>query len=339
MAFLVGWGLPSSTLAAEAVYKARLSYHWFPTHLAAQFSEKFAKYAKEATNGRLEITTYGSGQLYSNKTSFMGISKGGVEMAGITDNPIEGIDPIYYVPNTHYFWSGDKGYQEIRYMFRQTSAGKNYDEAFQKKHGVKWLFYLPLGQVALWSKKPILKIEDYKGQKVRTQSQIEKPFFESMGAHPVFIISDEVYIALQQGMIDSFISHPTATKAYDWWASAKFYQQPGVAYNDARMGANLKWWDSLPADIKDIILNKVGPRVEKEALDEIWADHHAILDEFVKKKGGTITKVPPEVHKSYEELAAQKIWPQLQEKLKKERPGMWEAALETREKGKKGLIK
>jgi len=54
----------TAALAAES-FKARYSYHWFPTHHLAVYSEKFAQLAKEETKGRLEVTTYPSGQLYS----------------------------------------------------------------------------------------------------------------------------------------------------------------------------------------------------------------------------------------------------------------------------------
>jgi TRAP-type C4-dicarboxylate transport system substrate-binding protein len=338
MLFLASSLLLSTGQAAEKVYKGRFSYHWYPTHMSAKFSELWVKYCKEATNGRLDITTYPSGQLYKIKEAFMALSKGSVDIAGIANMATKGVDPIFYIGELFLFWSGEDGYQEEQYMFSKTEAGKKYYEEFQQKHGIKYICFMPLGNVTLWTKKPVETPEDYKGMKIRTQSQMESPFFEELGAHPVFISTGEVYTALQQGMVDGIITHPTAEKAYDWWAYATYVQQPGYAYNMARIGVNLKWWNSLPKDIQDIVLHKVSPRVEKEALDEIWRDHHSIVDEFVNKKGGKVTKMSPELRDRIVELAKEKIWPAVQEKLKAE-PGMWEAALETREAYKKGLIK
>ena len=53
---MVGMGLAflgsTGTASAAEVFKARYSYHWFPAHHLAVYSEKFAQLAKEETKGR-----------------------------------------------------------------------------------------------------------------------------------------------------------------------------------------------------------------------------------------------------------------------------------------------
>ena len=60
-----------SVLMASAseskVYKARLSYHWGPKHMSAIMANKFAEECKKATNGRLDIEVFPSGQLFNIK--------------------------------------------------------------------------------------------------------------------------------------------------------------------------------------------------------------------------------------------------------------------------------
>ena len=54
---MVGMGLvffgSTGTASAAEVFKARYSYHWFPAHHLAVYSEKFAQLAKEETKGRI----------------------------------------------------------------------------------------------------------------------------------------------------------------------------------------------------------------------------------------------------------------------------------------------
>lgn len=80
----LGWTISTPALAASTgeVFKARYSYHWFPTHHLAVYSEKFAQLSKEETRGRLEVTTYPSGQLYGARDAIAAVSQGSVEMAG-----------------------------------------------------------------------------------------------------------------------------------------------------------------------------------------------------------------------------------------------------------------
>ena len=68
--------------ADTKVYKGRLSYHWAPKHYSAIMATKFAEECKKATNGRLDIEVFPSGQLYSIAQIVPALSEGSVDMGG-----------------------------------------------------------------------------------------------------------------------------------------------------------------------------------------------------------------------------------------------------------------
>ena len=75
--------MPGTLVAEDKIYKARLSYHWGPKHYSAIMAQKFAAECKKATNGRLDIEVFPSGQLYSIAQIVPALSQGSVDMGGV----------------------------------------------------------------------------------------------------------------------------------------------------------------------------------------------------------------------------------------------------------------
>ena len=89
------WAMASDT----KVYKGRLSYHWAPKHYSAIMASKFAEECKKATNGRLDIEVFPSGQLYSIAQIVPALSQGSVDLGGI-------LGVLFMRVNKNFFLSG-----------------------------------------------------------------------------------------------------------------------------------------------------------------------------------------------------------------------------------------
>ena len=309
--------------AADApVYKARYSYHWFPTHHLAVFSEKFAKLCKEETKGRLEVTTYPSGQLYSARNAIAAVSQGSVEMAGCIALTLAPAAPEFGADTLMLLFDD---YDQQRKAWA-TKPGKAVIEGLEKKLGVKLLCRLPNGPACLFTTdKKVQDIEGFKGLKARLLSASEKPYWEALGASAVSMGTEQVYTALQQGMIDAVWTVPSAIKAYSWWDALKYATLPYTAYPDSLLVVNAKWWDSLPQDIKNILTKKVGPAIQKEATNFVVDDATAGLNEFEKQKGGEVVTLSPQDVKTLKKICVQKVYPPL---VAKYNPAFWDAIVE-----------
>jgi TRAP-type C4-dicarboxylate transport system substrate-binding protein len=86
--------------------------------------------------------------------------------------------------------------------------------------------------------------------------------------------------------------------------------------------ANGKWWAGLSQEVKEIVLRKVAPRIEKESTDFVMEDAKANLDEFVKQKGGSIASLSPQDVKMLREICVEKVYPPL---VSKYDPAFWSA--------------
>jgi len=131
----------------------------------------------------------------------------------------------------------------------------------------------------------------------------------------VSVSTGEVFTALKQGMIDTFLSVPSALKAYSWWDFAKYAYLPYWQYADAYIVANARWWNSLPQDIQHTVMTKVAPKISHESTSSIMAYSNAILDEFVKDKGGKVAVLPESEQKKMLQIYRTQAWPVLGKKM------------------------
>jgi TRAP-type C4-dicarboxylate transport system substrate-binding protein len=320
---MVGMGLaflgPAGTASAAEVFKARYSYHWFPTHHLAIYSEKFAQLAKEETKGRLDVTTFPSGQLYSARDAIAAVSQGSVEMAGCIALTLASAAPEFGTDTLMMLFDS---YEQQRKAW-ETDPGKATLAKVEQKLGVKLLCRLPNGPAcAFTTTKKVQDLEGFKGLKARLLSASEKPFWDALGASSVSMGTEQIYTALQQGMINAVWTVPTAIKAYSWWDMLKFGTLPYLAYPDSFLVVNAKWWTGLPQDLKEIVSQKVVPRIEKESTDFVIGDANANLDEFVKQKGGAMATLSPKDVKTLREICVEKVYPPL---VTKYDPAFWSA--------------
>ena len=322
---LAGMGLtvfsPTGPAVAAESFKARYSYHWFPAHHLAVYSEKFAQLCKEETNGRLEVTTYPSGQLYGARDAIAAVSQGSVEMAGCIALTLASAAPEFGVDTLMMLFDN---YEQQRKAW-ETGPGRAVIARVEQKLGVKLLTRLPNGPACLFTTgKGVQDLEGFKGLKARLLSASEKPYWEALGASTVSMGTEQVFSALQQGMINAVWTVPSAIKAYSWWDMAKFATLPYTAYPDSLLVVNAKWWDSLPQDLKDILLKKVAPMIEKDSTGFVMGDAKANLDEFVKQKGGAVATLSPKDVKTLKEMCVGKVYPPL---VKKYDAAFWSAVV------------
>ncbi|MBI2153292.1 MAG: TRAP transporter substrate-binding protein DctP, partial [Candidatus Rokubacteria bacterium] len=84
----------------------------------------------------------------------------------------------------------------------------------------------------IYSRKPIRSIADLKGVKLRAQGIVETEFTKAIGATPVTLTWEEVYPAMQQGVIDAYWVTHSAT------FNAKLHEVAKYCYEVGLGGAN-----------------------------------------------------------------------------------------------------
>ncbi len=318
MVFLV---MAGPALAADKVYKGRLSYHWGAKHYSAIMASKFAEECNKASKGRLQIDVFPQGQLYSIGQIVPALSQGQVDMGGILDVLFMRVDKNFFLAGIQRFFNS---FQQKRDFWEKTPEGRKYWDGVQKKLGIKILCYIPVGPTCYFTtERPLDSLASFKGLKARTLIGTERYSFKAMGVNFVKVSTAEVYSSLKSGMINTFNTVPSALKAYSWWDFAKYAQQPYTFYADAYVAVNLKWWNSLPKDLQDLMEKQVGPKISAEATTGVMDYSNQVLKDFAAKHGGKISTWDEAELKKAVEMDKTQVWPEIAKNID---PELYKAA-------------
>ena len=120
--------------------------------------------------------------------------------------------------------------------------------------GVKVLYVHAHGPGLLHTKKPVKKLEDLKGLKIRSTGLSAK-VVTALGGVPVAMPQGDTYESLQKGIVDGTFAPIETLKG---WKQGEVIKHTTVCdkvgYTTGMFVVmNKKKWDALPADIKSVI--------------------------------------------------------------------------------------
>ncbi|MDR1535691.1 MAG: TRAP transporter substrate-binding protein [Planctomycetota bacterium] len=173
-------------------------------------------------------------------------------------------------------------------------AGRNLAKIINQKSGNAFRIaaYWSAGVRNYYGKKPINKIDDLRGMKIRTQmSGVVADFWKKTGAIPTQVAWGELYQALQQGIVDAAENDYTNFSLLDHHktANGKFITETEHDYTTRIVLASGNKWDSLSEQHKSWIT---------QALNEATAEERRVTYADLSKSkarviadGGTVNSI------------------------------------------------
>lgn len=276
-------GLALGVAEAQQKITAKIADILSPDHPHSTTMQFFAEKVKERTKGRMEIQVFPAAQLGQTKDLFMGLQTGSIEMAKMPMSFSGEWIPESKVWDLPYlFNSRDELWRVIR-----SNVGKGFVSEFYPRQGLAGLFWVDDGGRSIYANKPVRKPEDLKGMKIRVQpSDIQIQAINEMGGIGTPLAFGEVYLALQQKVLDGAENSPALYWTSKHWEVSKVYSLTEQFWSVSAFLANKKWWDGLPNDIRVEML-AAGQEAEKYFLDTYIALENKAIG-FVKEKGVTV---------------------------------------------------
>jgi TRAP-type C4-dicarboxylate transport system substrate-binding protein len=226
--------------------------------------EAWGKEIEKRTNGRVKCEFYWSESLLKVADALKGTG------AGLADVCID--VPAYHPSDTPFATIGELGYMTSQVDATARALTDLYEEypLFKKqfeRHNIKVMFFVPFPPVIMGSTKPIQKMEDLKGKKIRALGWLNE-VIAKLGGTPVAISIAEVYESLSRKVIDGYTGNIlSAIKGWKLDEVAPYIIDFGYgSYLVEFICMNKDKWDSLPPDIRKII-----EEVNKKGID-IYAD-------------------------------------------------------------------
>ena len=260
LAAAFGCTVAGAALAQTVVMKAAdVHPAGYPTVVAV---ENMGKKLDAATQGRIKFQMFPGSVLGDEKSMIEQTQVGAIQVARISLGPMGPVVPEVNVFNMPFV------FRNIAHM-RAVIDGPIGQELLDKISGssarLVALAWMDGGSRSLYTKKPVRKPEDLKGQKIRMMGN---PLFvdtmNAMGGNGISMGYGEVFTAIQTGVVDGAENNPpTLLTANHYQAGAKYYTQTNHLIIPEILVMSKVAWDKLaPAD--QALFRKFGREAQME---------------------------------------------------------------------------
>lgn len=248
---------------------------------------RFADIVKTKSGGQMVVKVFGSGALGKDVAVVSALQGGTVEMVVMNSSLMAGVVREMGVLDFPFVFANEaEAYTVVDGPF-----GKKLHALLEPK-GLVGLSYWELGFRHFHnSKRPITKLEDLQGLKIRViETPVYIDFMNAMGANATPIPFPELYGALDQKAIDGGtqpIINMVNAKLYE---VQKYQSLTGHMYNPQSVVFSKKLWDTYSADEKKILQDAADEARQYQR--QISRERNAKGIEELKAKGMLINELP-----------------------------------------------
>ncbi|MGE0564995.1 MAG: TRAP transporter substrate-binding protein [Pseudolabrys sp.] len=268
----------------------------------------FNKKLMELSNGTLSINQYPGAQLGTEPQTMQKVQTGDIDFVMLstanasTAQPESGVFSIHFIFRDEAHTIKVLGDPQVINAMRELYAAK-----------IKGAHMIGLGSQGLrhiYGKKPVQKVADLKGVKMRVQATVtEDTLFPAYGAQVVHMPFGEVYTSLQTGVVDmaeNGINNYLINKHYE---PAPVLSLTEHEANNAALFVSDKVWQSLTADQKKWV---------QAAADEVSRTEPAIAFKLEHEALAKLQKIGVKIVKDVDKSGFQQISKPIQDKLAKD---------------------
>jgi len=272
--------LPASAQQKQVLKAADVHVVGYPTVEAV---ERMGKKLEAATNGRLSIQMFPAMQLGGEKEMIEQAQVGALQFARISVGPVGTIVDELNVFNMPFV------FRDVAHM-RKVIDGPIGEDLMEKissnpQTRLIGLAWMDAGARSVYNvKRPVRSVEDLKGLKVRMMGN---PIFvdtmNALGGNGIAMGMDQVYNALQTGVVDGAENNPPSYDSFGHFQLAKFYSLTEHLIIPEILVFSRRSWEALSKDDQALI-----KKVSKEAQMEqrkLWDEREAASMKKIKDSG------------------------------------------------------
>jgi tripartite ATP-independent transporter DctP family solute receptor len=242
---------PASAQSPEKTYKPVFGSQMVPGTAMFICMEWIIDQMKEKTGGRFSGTLSHSGQLGSQREIIEATNAGVIEVTSADSGTMLTYNiPECAILGLPYLFDSVEHFRKTRHVFVPMIA-----KALEEKTNMIILFHSTSGFRNCYLKKPVRTFADMKGMKIRTpENEGIVNAIRAMGANPTPIPSNEMYSAIQTGVVDGMENNNEAIVNFKIYEVIKYAVITQHYFNDMILLGNKKFVESIDADDKKLFL-------------------------------------------------------------------------------------
>ncbi|MBP8294653.1 MAG: TRAP transporter substrate-binding protein [Burkholderiales bacterium] len=214
--------------------------------------DKYTAILREKSGGRIDAQHFPAGQLGSYTQLIEQSRIGTIQITAGGPDTEEAVAPeIAATAGAPGFMFKDEAHVD---RVLQGAIGAEVSAIARAKTGVEFVAFGEVGFRHLLSKRPVAKLEDLKGLKIRTpELKLWLDFWRKLGANPTPLPYSEQYSALSTGVIDALEADYFSILGFKWYEQAKNLTLAAHWFLPKAVRVNAKWLDALPADLQKLV--------------------------------------------------------------------------------------
>lgn len=247
------------------VYTLEIGSGYAAEAFSSKIIDHLIKTSDEWSGGKLKLKHYPANQLGSDREIFEASQLGNIAMGAMVTAP-----QSTFIPAVAVFDMGSLS-TDLDAAIATLKSGPFRERLNQEydKVGVKLLTIFPTGYRELETSRPVRSFEDLKGLKIRVmENPYHIEYWTNMGANPTPLPYSELYISLQQKLVDA-AENPIDTilrdNTYEQCKSIVLTHH--ILFNNT-ITMNKAMWEEMPAEYQQLL---------QAAMDEaaVWGIENA----------------------------------------------------------------
>lgn len=195
---------PSADVVEDPKVTIRLGYLPEVDTFEDAVAKDFKEYVESESNGSITVVLFPGGQLGGETEMTEQVKMGATEMLMVGElTAIDAVPAYATVLRVPYLFDSIEHIERFL-EYPMSDTGLTIPEMVQSAIGIRTLGYYSRGSRQLTSNKPVYSVEDLYGLKLRVPSvAISVAAWKETGAVPTAIEAGELYLALQQGLVEA----------------------------------------------------------------------------------------------------------------------------------------
>jgi C4-dicarboxylate-binding protein DctP len=232
-----------------------------PDGAAAHAYRLFADLVEEYSNGRVAVDIYPNSQLFPATEQWEAVVTGTVDMLADASYWI-----YQYVPDVMIFYMDGMftTYEHAYAVLEDSELPQVLAERIEDAGPVKALGFIPasLNMGIINSVKETKYLEDLEGMRMQSSpGSPPPPMYDYVGAKAVPVAIEEYTIAFMQGILDAVQTTADTIDGFRLYDVGQHILWRISMFPNLVLIMNRDSWDGLPADVQDIIVNRIMPEV------------------------------------------------------------------------------
>lgn len=250
----------------------------YPTVVA---QEHMGEKIEAASNGELEFKMFAGGVLGSEKEVVEQVQIGAVQMTRVSLGTVGPVVPDVNVFNMPFIF---RDTAHMRAVIDGEIGQEILDKITASEFNMVGLAWMDGGVRNLYTKKPVRKIEDLKGMKIRVMGN---PLFidtlNAMGANGIAMDTGEIFSALQTGVVDGAENNPPTMLEHNHYRNAKYYSLTGHLILPEPLMMSKTTWNQLTPE-QQALVQKYAKEAQLEER-KLWDEKSASSEAKLKEAG------------------------------------------------------